>query len=175
MLEMIQSTEGLIHFIAGIVALVTGTGVLFLKKGTKPHVRIGYVYMVSMIILLVSSFMIYRLFDGWGVFHYASIISSISVLLGIVPPIFLRHKPYWVRLHFTAMYWSVIGLWSAFIAEMSVRIPENSFMWTVGVAFGAVMFIGVIIFATKKQGWIQLGRVYDQSESNRKPFKGSEV
>lgn len=155
MIDMIQSTEGLIHTIAGVIALLTGTLVLILKKGTKLHTRIGYVYVVVMLIMLISSFMVYRLFDGWGIFHYASVISSITLILGMIPPIFMRHKSYWLRLHFTAMYWSVFGLWAAFIAEMSVRIPKSSFMWMVGVAFGLVILIGVIIFAIKKPRWIK--------------------
>ena len=80
--------------------------------------------------------------------------------LGMIPPIFLRDKSYWPRLHFTAMYWSVIGLWAAFIAEMSVHIPESSFMWMVGVAFGFVILIGVIIFGIKKKNWIGLANIY---------------
>jgi uncharacterized membrane protein len=155
MLDMIQSTEGLIHSITGVIALLTGTLVLILKKGTKLHTRIGYVYVVVMLIMLISSFMVYRLFDGWGIFHYASVVSSITLILGMIPPIFMRHKSYWLRLHFTAMYWSVFGLWAAFIAEMSVRIPESSFMWMVGVAFGLVILIGLIIFAVKKPWWIK--------------------
>jgi len=162
MLEMIQSIEGFVHFIVGIIALITGTSVLFLKKGTKLHIQIGYIYLISMVVLLVSSFMIYRLFDGWGVFHYASIVSSISIILGILPPLFLRSKSYWARLHFTAMYWSVIGLWSAFIAEMSVRIPKSSFMWIVGLAFGIVVFIGAVIFGVNKKTWIELANKYSK-------------
>jgi uncharacterized membrane protein len=160
MLDMIQSTEGLIHSIAGVIALITGTLILILKKGTKLHVRTGYVYAVSMLVLLISSFMVYRLFDGWGIFHYASLVSSITLIAGMIPPIFMRHKSYWLRLHFTAMYWSVFGLWSAFIAEMSVRIPETSFMWMVGVAFGLVILVGVIIFAIKKPQWIKWSKAF---------------
>lgn len=160
MIDMIQSPAGLIHFLSGVVALLTGTLVLFLKKGTRLHVRVGYVYVVSMVVLLVSSFLIYRLFDGWGIFHYASIVSSVSVIAGVVPPLFLRHKSYWGRWHLTAMYWSVVGLWAAFIGEMSVRIPESSFMWMVGLAFGAVILVGVIIFAVKKSGWVAFARKY---------------
>lgn len=159
-MEMIQSTEGLIHTIAGIIALITGTLVLVMKKGTQTHISIGYVYVTSMVVLLVSSFMIYRLFDGWGIFHYASLVSSVTVILGMIPPLFLRHTKYWLRLHFTAMYWSVFGLWAAFIAEMSVRIPETSFMWMVGVAFGVVLFVGVIIFAVNKQKWIKWSKTF---------------
>jgi uncharacterized membrane protein len=155
MLDMIQSTEGWIHSLAGVVALITGTFTLILKKGTKLHIWIGYLYVSSMTVLLVSSFMIYRLFDGWGIFHYASVVSSISVILGILPPLLLRKQSFWLRLHFTAMYWSVIGLWAAFIAEMSVRIPESSFMWMVGAAFGIVIFIGIIFFAINKVKWIK--------------------
>ncbi|MGJ3235593.1 DUF2306 domain-containing protein [Marivirga sp.] len=158
--DMIQSTEGLIHFIAGVLALITGTLVLSMKKGTKLHIRIGYIYVISMLVLLISSFMIYRLFNGWGIFHYASIISAFSLLVGIIPAIFLRHKSFWLRLHFTGMFWSVIGLWAAFVAEMSVRVPESSFMWMVGVAFGVVMLIGVIIFSFYKPKWISWTKYY---------------
>ena len=160
MLDMIQSTEGLIHSIAGVIALITGTLILILKKGTRLHIKIGYLYTACMIIMLVSSFMIYRLFEGWGIFHYASLVSSITLIVGMIPPIFMRHKSYWLRLHFTAMYWSVFGLWSAFIAEMSVRIPESSFMWMVGVAFGLVIFVGVIIFAINKPKWIKWSKAF---------------
>lgn len=154
MIDMIQSTEGLVHFISGIIALITGTTVLLLKKATKLHIWLGYVYVISMIILLISSFMIYRLFDGWGIFHYASIVSTVSIIIGILPAVFLKHKSYWSKWHLKAMYWSVVGLWSAFVAEMSIRIPESSFIWMTGIAFGIVFFIGIIIFGIKKKEWI---------------------
>lgn len=109
-----------------------------------------------MIILLISSFTIYRLFDGWGIFHYASLVSSIYIVIGILLPIFLRHTRYWGRLHLTAMFWSVIGLWSAFIAEMGVRILDRSFMLIVGIVLGIFIFVGVLLFALKKKSWIRL-------------------
>lgn len=151
--NFIASDTGLIHFIAGVFSLIFGTTILFLKKGTKLHKQLGYVYTASMIVLLVTAFMIYRLFDGWAIFHYAALISSITLLIGIIPPIFLRHKKYWVNIHFNAMYWSVLGLWAAFLAEMSVRIPETTFYWMVGLAFGLTMLVGAIVFGIYKKKW----------------------
>lgn len=151
--NLITSTTGSIHFASGVLALIAGSLILYLRKGTKLHKRIGYIYCFTMLILLASSFMIYRLFNGWGVFHYASVISSITLIIGMVPPLFLRHKSYWVKIHFNAMYWSVVGLWAAFTAEMSVRIPETKFFWMVGVAFGLVMIVGAIGFGVYKNKW----------------------
>ena len=62
--HLVRGTNGMIHLIASIIALITGSLVLILKKGTKIHKQIGYVYVVSMGILILTAFMIYRLFGG---------------------------------------------------------------------------------------------------------------
>ena len=62
------STTGWIHLIASIVALITGTMILLMKKGTRVHIRIGYGYAAAMVVVVGTAFMIYRLFGGWGIF-----------------------------------------------------------------------------------------------------------
>jgi Predicted membrane protein (DUF2306) len=102
---------GLIHLVAAMFALTCGTLVLVQPKGTLTHKRWGYAYVFSMTVMLATSFLIYRLFRGFGLFHGFAVIASATLTAGFVPA--LRRKPdYWIDLHFGFMYWSVIGLYS---------------------------------------------------------------
>ena len=150
---LVGDTNGLIHLIASIIALITGSLVLLLKKGTKLHKQIGYAYVVSMGILILTAFMIYRLFGGWGIFHYTTIVSLLTVGLGMIPIWTKRPEKKWQYLHFSFMYWSVIGLYAAFAAEILVRIPKTPFFGMVGIATGTIMLIGGIIFGMNKGKW----------------------
>lgn len=147
---------GLIHLISSVVALVTGTLVLIMKKGTNRHKRIGYAYVISMILLLLTSLMIYRLFKGWGIFHYTTIASLITISLGMVPIWTKKPTSRWRYMHFSFMYWSVIGLYSAFVAEVTTRVPEAPFFGMVGIAFAVVMLAGSIVFGVNRSKWSRL-------------------
>lgn len=151
--SIITSTTGLIHFIAGLIALVAGSAVLLMEKGTQTHKKIGYIYCLSMVILIITAFMIYRLFGGWGIFHWAAVISTLTLLAGMIPPLFLRHTKYWLSLHFNSMYWSVFGLYGAFVAESAVRIPDTPFFWMVGIAVFVVMTSGAVGFGIYSKKW----------------------
>ena len=154
--HLVGDAYGLVHLIASIVALVTGTLVLFMNKGTIQHKQIGYVYVISMALLLLTSFMIYRLFNGWGVFHYATIFSLITISLGMIPIWTKKPTKKWKYMHFSFMYWSVIGLYSAFAAEILTRIPESSFFGMVGISFVIIMLVAAVYFRFNKSKWSRL-------------------
>ncbi|WP_431134533.1 DUF2306 domain-containing protein [Psychroserpens mesophilus] len=151
--NLVGNEIGLIHLISSCFALLFGTFVLIAKKGTKKHVQIGYLYLVSMGILISTAFMIYRLFNGWGIFHYTTMVSLISILLGMIPIWTKKPKNNWKYLHFSFMYWSVIGLYAAFAAEILVRIPNTPFFGMVGIATGIIMIAGGIGFGIKIAKW----------------------
>lgn len=156
MANLINNEIGLIHFIASALALIFGSAVLVMTKGSKIHIRTGYLYVVSMVVLLVTAFMLYNLFGKWGIFHYFAVISSFTLLLGMVP-VFLRNQiKNWAYLHFSFMYWSVIGLYGAFVSEMMTRIPEVPFYNMVGLATAGVMLVGVILFGINKAKWMRM-------------------
>ena len=71
--NIVSGNIGLIHLIVSIIAMITGIFVLLTKKGTIKHKQIGYVYTVSMVLVNVTAFMIYRLFGGFGIFHFFAI------------------------------------------------------------------------------------------------------
>ncbi len=153
---LVGDTNGLIHLFSSIIALITGSLILFLKKGTKLHKQIGYAYVVSMVILILTAFMIYRLFGGWGIFHYTTIVSLLTVGLGMIPIWTKRPSKKWKYLHFSFMYWSVMGLYAAFAAEVLTRIPETPFFGVVGIATGIIMLVGGIFFGINKSKWGKL-------------------
>ena len=154
--NLVGDTIGLIHLISSLFALLFGAMVLIMKKGTKRHKQIGYAYVVSMAILLTTAFMIYRLFNGWGIFHYATIASLVTTALGMIPVWTKKPTNTWKFRHFSFMYWSVIGLYAAFASEVLTRIPDTTFFGMVGIATGIIMILGGVIFSRNKPKWIKM-------------------
>ncbi|WP_394750971.1 DUF2306 domain-containing protein [Spongiimicrobium salis] len=161
---MFSNTTGIVHLIASIIALLTGTLVLVMTKGSPIHRKVGYLYVFSMSILLGSSFMIYRLHGTFGILHLFSVISSLTLLAGMIPMVLRKPKNYF-SYHVSFMYWSVIGLYCAFCAEVFTRIPFlieveehffSIFYALVGISIAIVSGIGSRYFRKYKKGWEQL-------------------
>ena len=148
-----HDTIGLIHLLSACLALITGTMVLAMKKGTDTHIKIGYAYAVSMVIVVATAFMIYRLFGRWGIFHWAALVSGATLAGGMIPVILRKPKGSWLGLHFSFMYWSVIGLYAAFVSEVVTRVPESPFFGMVGIGTGIVVTAGGIYFYFGKHKW----------------------
>ncbi len=159
--HIITDNTGMVHTIASVLALLFGTWVLLAKKGDRFHKQMGYAYTGSMAVVLLTSFFMYNLFGGFGIFHVFAIISSLTLIAGMVP--ILRRKPKtYISLHYNFMYWSVIGLYGAFLAEILTRIPPMLikdkeilplFFNLVGLSIFIVMGIGYYIMFKKRKDW----------------------
>jgi uncharacterized membrane protein len=151
--NFITSNTGLIHFVASIFALLLGTLVLAYKKGTSKHKIIGRLYALTMLVVLTTAFMIYRLFGTWGIFHWTAVISSLTLICGLVPILTRRPANNYVSIHFSFMYWSVIGVYGAFVSETLVRIPKvvvesgtpNSIFYNM-TAIGTALVMGLSVY-----------------------------
>jgi len=162
--NIVNSTTGLMHLIASIIAMATGMLVLASPKGTSRHKTIGYIYTLSIITLNVTAFIIYELYGKFGVFHALAVVSSLTLIAGIYPMITKNSKNY-IQTHMIYMYWSVIGLYCAFMAELFSRLPKilftdsefnmNSFYIGVFIGTAVVMFIGVWYYKNKKPIWLE--------------------
>lgn len=160
--NIVSGTTGLIHLIVSIIALITGLFVLTTTKGTKTHKKIGYVYSISMILLNLTAFMIYKLYGKFGIFHWFAVISCLTLFAGLFPVLTKRNKNYLLK-HFNFMYWSVVGLYCAFMAEIFSRLPKiiltetgepsTGFYKGVGIGIGVVMTIAVTFFIKYKPKW----------------------
>jgi len=154
--NLVGNGVGLIHLVTALLATGFGTAILIMKKGTKVHVRVGYAYVSSMVMMLATSFMLYRLFGHFGIFHFSSIASSLTLLGGMIPVIFKIPKKSWLDFHLGLMYWSVIGLYAAFASEVFTRIPNTPFFAMVGIATFVIIAAGGFFFKRYKGSWEQI-------------------
>ncbi|WP_338351289.1 DUF2306 domain-containing protein [Nonlabens tegetincola] len=153
---------GWFHTIAAILALITGTIILIKTKGTVLHKQIGRIYGVAMILVCITSFMIYRVHGSFGVLHFFAVVSTVTLLLGMLPLYFKSRFNQPIIMHLSWMYWSVIGLYCAFTAEVFTRLPmllsiKNTygiFYTLVGISAGAVGYAGSKVFKKKLNNWI---------------------
>jgi uncharacterized membrane protein len=142
-----MSTLGFIHMIFGIVALVAGTAVLFLRKGTRWHRTLGHLYLTNMLALNISALFIYRLFGSFGPFHWLVLISLLMLLAGMVPVLTRRPKGRWLQMHASFLNGSYVGLVAATASEITSRIPgtEESFGLVVAGTSVAIIVIGGLL------------------------------
>jgi uncharacterized membrane protein len=160
--NIVSNTTGLLHLIVSVIALVTGIMVLTMTKGTKTHKQIGYVYAVSMVLVNLTAFMIYKLYGKFGLFHWFAVISCVTLFAGLYPVLTKKSKDYLLT-HFNFMYWSVVGLYCAFMAEIFSRLPKivltadgkpmTVFYKGVGIGIAVVMVIAVAFFIKYKPIW----------------------
>lgn len=145
---------GVLHLASSILSMIFGAAVLLSGKGTPLHKKMGYAYTVNMLIILITALFIYRLFGSFGPFHYLAIIGFFYLAGGIIPVLFRLKN--WIKIHVYFMYWSVVGLYAAFMAEVAVRIPNVSFWWMVGIGTGTVTLLGGIFYSKKKSVWFNI-------------------
>ena len=140
-----MSTLGWVHTAAAIAALVLGAAILLRTKGSRSHRRLGWTYVVSMVLLNVTALAIYRLTGSFGPFHAAAILSLASIAGGIVPAVRRLPATTWVERHYWWMTYSYLGLVAAAVAEVATRVPGITFWWTVVLASLAVFAVGAPI------------------------------
>lgn len=160
--NIVSGTTGMIHLFVSIIALITGLSVLVMTKGTKRHKLIGYIYAISMILLNLTAFMIYKLFGKFGIFHWCAIASCLTLFAGLYPVLTKKSKNYLLK-HFNFMYWSVIGLYAALMAEVFARLPKIIVTDTrepmtvlykcAGIGTGVAMVIGLLFYIKYKPKW----------------------
>lgn len=140
-MNIFETTIGAIHTIFAVIALISGGYVVATTKGIKIHKYIGYVYVINMILMNVTGLFTQVLFK-FGPFHFLAILSLLTVLTGIAAPVFFRRYSGWLRIHYSGMSWSYVGLWAAFAAEIIVRLPLSG----TGVTFWqAVIFASFLV------------------------------
>lgn len=137
-----MSPLGWIHTIFGIVALLAGTAVVFLRKGTRWHRTLGHVYLMSMLSLNATALFIYNLFGYFGPFHWLAVSSLVTLIAGMVPVFTRRPRSRWLLTHAIFINISYIGLVAAFAAEITSRIPGTEDSFGIVVAGTSILIIG---------------------------------
>ena len=141
-----------IHTLFSVLALLAGAYVFFNTKGTSRHVLAGRVYGISMLALLFTSFFIFDLFGGFGVFHALTIVSLLTLGLGMYFPLFARHNPGWLVQHYMWMSYSYVGLVMAAGSHLFGVVPGWP-SWLSITLFWALPYVvgSVLIFRNRKR------------------------
>ncbi|QJW90694.1 hypothetical protein HNV11_15535 [Spirosoma taeanense] len=138
---ILHSPVSVVHLIAALTAMITGTAVLLTRKGTLSHRRTGRIYVVSMMVLLLTAFQIYYLFGRFGVIHWGAVGSVVALLVGMVPIGLRTVWPAWLRWHYVGMGASVTGLYAAFVVESTYRFFSPAYFWWVTMGSANVVFV----------------------------------
>lgn len=162
MLTIVHSPTGLLHLAASCAAMLLGAAVLCLPKGTRLHKRIGYVYTFAMLGVNTSAFCIYYLWGKFGVFHWFAVLSTLTLLAGMLPMFLFRDRLKALGWHLGFMYWSVIGLYCAFVAEVLVRMPHalfrGNFALAINLSIFSLMTLGAVAFGHYQKQWMRTGQ-----------------
>lgn len=136
---------GIIHTLFAIIAIIVGLMIFLMRKGTRRHRTMGYVYIISMLGLNITALMIYKVLGFFGPFHVLALISLAALFAGWWPAYRKKPPEKWLRKHYEGICWSYIGLMAALVAEIAVRLP-----WVKGFgkAFAIVTFVSsfIIVF-----------------------------
>jgi uncharacterized membrane protein len=124
---MIGNAFGTIRFTSAIPALV-GAIVLGARKGTAFHRIIGAGYIAAMLLLNASALAVYRLTGQFEPFHALALVSTATILRGIVPT--LRRRQGWLMVHYSRMAWSYVALLAAACSAVVLRLSLGAGAFT---------------------------------------------
>ncbi len=149
---------GILHSACGVLALVLGGWIFLTRKGTRTHVRVGWVYVASMACLNGTALALYNLTGGFNAFHALALFSLATVAAGVAQALGRRRWRKWLWRHYQYMAWSYVGLLAATVNEAFVRAPplrqlaaSTAAPLALLVMACVVVASGVVIFALQRR------------------------
>ena len=146
MTVILHSPVSVVHFVATLFALLTGTASLLVSKGTQRHRRLGWAYVGSMLLVLATAFGIYTLFGRFGIVHWGAVGSALALLVGTSAVALRAAIQRWQQWHYLGMGTSVLSLYAALAGESTYRLlPAPYFWWSTLGPAAAVLLTGVLL------------------------------
>jgi uncharacterized membrane protein len=141
MAALLHSSVSMVHLLAALVALLAGTVVMYLPKATLAHRYLGWTYVTSMSVLLLTAFRIYTLFGQFGIVHWGAVGSAGALLVGVGAAIGRAVVPVWLRWHYLGMGASVTGLYAALVVESTYRLLPAVYFWWGTLGTGSLVLL----------------------------------
>jgi uncharacterized membrane protein len=141
--HVLQHTSGLLHSIVAIAAIAFGTAVILSRKGTATHKWLGRGYVIMMVAVNITAFLLYEVFGEFGMFHWMAAFSLLTVLAGYITA--RSRTPGWKTRHAYFMCGSYVGLLAALAAEILTRTPGLPFLSAVAAATLSVIALGLVV------------------------------
>ena len=135
----------IIHTLSSIVSLIAGALIFLTPKGIVLHKKIGYTYSICMLILLVTSFGLYNLFGGFGVYHALTIVSLVTLAIALYFPLAGRSKANWAEYHLIWMGYSYVGLVMAGGSHLFSVFPDWPDWMRIILFWGLPYIVGSIL------------------------------
>ena len=146
-----------IHAVCASYALLFGLVQLLRRKGDRPHRILGWVWVGTMAVALVTSFGILTISGSFGILHGLSLFTSGTIAVGVIQA---RRRR--IRSHRAFMIGSYLGLLGAFVGVLAVparRIPQLAIHepWLLGVfvlivAASTAMTVLGVLWARRPSG-----------------------
>lgn len=154
MASLLHSPVSTVHLLAALVSLVAGTAALYLPKATGLHRFLGWTYVGSMGVVLLTAFRIYTLFGRFGLVHWGAVGSAGALLLGAGAAVGRAVVPAWLRWHYVGMGASVTGLYAAFVVESTYRLFPAAYFWWSTLGSGvSVLLLGAWLLSRHYPAW----------------------
>ncbi len=132
------------HLVAAVTALLVGSVVLVLPKGTPTHRTIATVYVVSLVLVDVAALSLHRE-DTFGVFHALAVVSLGTLGVGLAPLLLGKRSALAIATHAYCMTWSYAGLVAAGCGQLAVTVGGQDIgSGVVPIVIGAVLSISAV-------------------------------
>lgn len=132
------------HLVAAVTALLVGSVVLVLPKGTPTHRTIATAYVVSLVLVDVAALSLHRE-DTFGVFHALAVVSMGTIAVGLAPLLLGKRSALAITTHAYCMTWSYAGLVAAGCGQLAVTIGgQDVAPWVVPVVIGALLSVSAV-------------------------------
>lgn len=147
-----------VHAVSASLALILGAYQLLRKrKGDKKHRLIGIVWVLSMYAVIFTSFGIRTLNGGFTWLHALSVLTFITVTIGLIAAIRGKIKSH--KAFMQGSYYGILGAFAGVVAVPSRRIPQMAMFdlpslitWVSLIAVVAFLVIGIAgMFSQKKK------------------------
>ena len=136
------------HLVAAVSALLVGSVVLLLPKGTPTHRAIASVYVLALLLVNVAALSLHRE-DAFGVFHALAVASLVTIAVGLSPLLLGKRSPQVIATHAYCMTWSYAGLVAAGCGQLAASVGQDASAWVVPVVIGGVLSISAVAISAK--------------------------
>ena len=139
-----ESLVALCHVAAAGSALILGAVVILREKGTSSHRALGGGYVALLVAVNVAALLLHRE-ATFGVFHVLSLVSLVTVLVGVVPMVIASRSPAVIARHAYFMVWSYAGLVAAGVGQLGASRLDGSSLQVFVVIGGTLAVCGGLI------------------------------
>lgn len=155
--DWVHSFAGAVHFASALTGMLSGVFILLGIKGTKRHRQIGYLFVISVILVNLSALFIYDFNQGSvSVFHFLIPVSLFFLGFGFIPMLGSR-KANALNRHIIGMNGAVYGLWAAgatefFVREMAIGLSSSeliAYSFAISLPFAVAITASIIYFRRK--------------------------